>query len=94
VTLDQIASAATALGVTGLLFGALFGLYRQWWVPGWVFRAKEAECAEWKLMAIHGLEAAAEVAKAAKRHTTFTPEEADLARRVIREAGEVRDPEK
>ncbi len=91
MTLDQLVNAVPAVGVTGLLVAALYGLYKQWWVPGWVYRAKEAEAEDWKQMAVHGLEAAAEVAKAAKRHTTFTPEEAELARRVIREAG-TQDP--
>lgn len=88
MTIDQLGSAATALGVTGLLFAALFGLYKKWWVPGWAYRELERERDEWKQMAIHGLEAAAEVAQAAKRHTTFTPEEAELARRIVRDAGQ------
>ena len=87
MTLDQLASAGTALGVTGLLIAALFGLYKQWWVPGWVYRKAVEEGEQWKAMTLSTLQAAADVARAAERHTTFTPEEAEVARRIVREAG-------
>lgn len=75
------------IGLGGLLLAALVFGYRRIWVWGWLYEDVVKQRDEWKQMAIHGLEAAAEVAKAAKRHTTFSEEEAEVARRIIREAG-------
>lgn len=50
----------------------------------------EGERDEWKSMALDGLRAAADVARVAKGHTTFTPQEAEIARRIVREAGRER----
>lgn len=41
--------------MTGLLLAALFGLYRQWWVPGWSYRAVVTERDFWRGVALKGL---------------------------------------
>lgn len=87
MTPEQLAGLAQAIGVVGLLIAALYGLYKQWWVPGWAWRALVQERDEWKQMALGGLQAAADLAQATKQHTIFTPEEADVARQLVREAG-------
>lgn len=69
------------------MLAALFLGYRRIWVFGWYAADLEKQRDEWKQMAIGGLEAAAEVARVARNHTTFTDEEAELARRIIHEAG-------
>jgi len=48
LTLIEIAQAVQALGVVFLLIGALFGLYKRWWVPGWTFHAMEADRDFWR----------------------------------------------
>ncbi len=75
------------IGLGGLMLAALFLGYRRIWVFGWYAADLEKQRDEWKQMAIGGLEAAAEVARAARKHTTFSDQEAELARRIIREAG-------
>jgi hypothetical protein len=91
VTPEQLASAIQILGVTGLLALALLSFYKRWVVMGWQYDAVARERDEWKAMALAGLQTAADVSQAAKRHTMFTPEEAEIALRVVREAGRSRD---
>lgn len=67
------------------MLAALFLGYRRIWVFGWYAADLEKQRDEWKTMAIHGLQAAIEVAQAAKQHTTFTPEQAALAERLVGE---------
>lgn len=47
MTPDQIA-ALTQIGVAGLLAGALYGLHKKWWVPGWVHNKVVAESEFWR----------------------------------------------
>jgi len=75
------------LGLGGLMLVALFLGFRRIWVWGWYATALEKERDEWKQMALGGLKAAADLAQASKKHTTLTPDEADVALRIIREAG-------
>ena len=46
LTPEQVAQL-TDLGATGLLImvvaGILIGLFRQWWVPGWIWRQLRAD---------------------------------------------------
>lgn len=45
------------LGPAGTLVLALiiiYGNWRKWWVPGWLYRDKEAEAQEWKEAALKG----------------------------------------
>lgn len=73
------------LGVA--MLAALFFGYKRLWVFGWLYDSVVQERDEWKEMAIRGLQTAADVAQAAKRHTTLTPSQADKALKVVREAG-------
>lgn len=75
------------VGLGGLMLMALFLGFRKIWVWGWYAADLERQRDEWKAMAIGGLKAAADVAEAARQHTTFTAEEAEMARRIIHEAG-------
>jgi hypothetical protein len=68
------------------MLAALFFGYRRLWVFGWLYDDVVKQRDEWKSMAIHGLEAAAEVTQAAREHTIFSPQEAEVARRIVREA--------
>lgn len=61
MAVDAVATieAARNITVVGLLFLAMVGGYKQWWVYGWLYKAKEAECekksleiAEWKKLAL------------------------------------------
>lgn len=83
MTLDQIAGATTALGVTGLLVGALFGLYKEWWVPGWVHRQTQRDRDEWKSMALELMSTTSDVAKVAQQTVSMTPEQAVETLRVL-----------
>lgn len=73
------------LGIGGIMLGALFLGFKRIWVWGWYAAALEKERDEWKAMAIHGLQAALDVAQASKKHTTLTPEQAELAERLVGE---------
>lgn len=83
---DQITTGLQVLGVTGLLVIALLAFYKGWVYTGSAYRALEKDRDEWKQMALDGLKTTADIAVAAKKHTTLTPEEAEAAIRII-EAG-------
>ena len=46
---------AGGLSTVSLLLLALVGLYKQWWVPGWVFRAKADQALWWRSVAVAAL---------------------------------------
>lgn len=46
-----------SLNKGGLVFGlviVLIGGYRGWWVYGWHYKAKNAECEQWKALVMSG----------------------------------------
>lgn len=78
------------IGVGGLMLAALVLGYRKIWVWGWIYQEKAREASEWKGLYLTSIRHAEDVAVAARQHTTLTPEEADVALRIIREAGRLR----
>lgn len=75
-----------ALGFAILFLGAGTKRFGRIWVWGWVYDAKVAECAEWKAMALEGIQTTRKVAEAASQHTILTPEQAAKARDSVRMA--------
>lgn len=69
------------------MLAALFLGFRKIWVWGWYSAQLERERDEWKAMALKGLQTAADMAQAGKQHTQLTPEEAEEALRIVRQAG-------
>ena len=81
----QLGIAALVIGV--LLIGAGTKKFGRLWVFGWTYDAKEREAEEWKKLYLEAIQTVGSVAEAAKRHTSLSSEEAEMARRIIREAG-------
>lgn len=79
------------LGIGGLMLAALFLGFRRIWVFGWLYDGAIKDRDEWKTLALKAMGNTQDVAEAAKAHTTFTPEQAEMALRLIREAGRSRD---
>lgn len=48
---DLLLGPASSLVLTLII---IYGNWRKWWVPGWLYRDKEAEAAEWKEAALKG----------------------------------------
>lgn len=45
-------------GIAGLLFLALVGVFRGWWVPGYMLRDMERDRDEWKAIAMENIKTA------------------------------------
>lgn len=69
------------------MLAALFLGYKRIWVFGSYYMDAIRDRDEWKAIALRAMGSTHEVAQAAKKHTTFTPEEAEMARRIVAEAG-------
>lgn len=72
------------------MLAALVLGYKKVWVFGWQLVEAEKRCADWQAIAQAALGQNSELIQAAKGHTTLTPEQADMALRIIREAGKAR----
>ena len=77
MTLDQVAAAAQAIGVAGLLAVAIYGRFRQWWVDGPTHRAEVDELRAdrdfWKGRALKSLDLAARSTHVAEQAITKSP---------------------
>lgn len=59
--LITLVNYAKDVGATGLLVFAIVGIFRGWWVPGWLYQAKCRECEAWKGIAVPALKIADKV---------------------------------
>jgi len=50
VTLQEVLRTLNDAGVLGLLVLIIVGAYKKWWVVGWLYFEKDAECRELKRM--------------------------------------------
>lgn len=81
-----VGALGVLLLIVVLLVGAGTKRFGTLWVFGWIYRSKEREAEEWKALYLEAIGQTHEVAKAAVEHTVFTPEEAEVALRIVREA--------
>jgi len=67
---DLTSMNAEKLGIVGILFVALLGGMRKWWVWGWAYDQVVAERDEWKHLALKSFELASKVTEAAEKVAT------------------------
>lgn len=70
--IPQLLKAVSDAGVIGLLVVFVVGIVRRWWVPGWLYREKEAECNVWKELALQGTRLTGAAIKVAEHRRLFT----------------------
>jgi hypothetical protein len=51
---EQVVDYLSSGGLLAVSIIILYGLAKQWWVPGWLFRRECAEKDEWKAIALEG----------------------------------------
>jgi hypothetical protein len=57
LTIGQVLDIAGRLSSVSILFLALYGGYRKWWVFGWTYHDKVEECEKWEALALRGVTA-------------------------------------
>lgn len=51
---EQILDYLSSGGFIGLSILIFYGLARQWWVPGWLYKQEVRDKQEWKAIALQG----------------------------------------
>lgn len=64
--LQQLAQSLGA-GAAFLLIVALIGVQRGWWVPGYIYKAKERDCEKWETIAMRSIRTVGDAVDVARK---------------------------